>query len=283
MELALIYGFCLTSAALTVYLAFQATAERIRSSFSRTAEDLSSKLSDIFLDVPPQRLFLMCIGAPVATALALWMISGFWVVGVVLGTIMGLVMPKMLVRHIQRARYEKFHSQLVDSLLLISSSLKAGLSMLQAFGVLAEEMPAPISQEFGLIIKQTRMGINLDEAIMNLKRRIVSDEVTLITTAVLVARETGGDVTHVFERLVETLRERRKLRERIKTLTFMARMQGVVMGLVPFAFAYMVYQMNHEYFSYFLNSPRGRMLLLLVIVLQSVGAVLFARFSRSPL
>jgi len=191
--------------------------------------------------------------------------------------------PKLTVPFVKAKRNKLFHTQLVDGLLLLSSCLRAGLSMLQSFTVIAEEMPAPINQEFGLILKETRMGINLDEAMTHFKQRMPSDDTGLFVTAVLVARESGGDVTAIFTRLVETLRERKKIREKIKTLTFMARMQAVVMALLPIAFSYSVSKIDPNHFTFFLNDPVGKLLLAGIVVIQIFGAYLFLRFSRSPL
>ena len=117
------------------------------------------------------------------------------------GVAIGLLLPRLIVSQLDRIRRRKFIGQLVDGLLLLSSSLKAGLSMLQAFSVLAEEMPPPISQEFGLVLKETKMGVELAEAMDHLKKRMPFNDITLFVTAVLVSRETGGDITHIFGRL----------------------------------------------------------------------------------
>ena len=127
------------------------------------------------------------------------------------------------------------------------------------------------------------MGVSLDEAMVHFRQRIPSDDTTLFVTAVLVARETGGDVTSIFTQLVETLRERKKIKEKIKTLTFMARMQGIVMGILPVAFSYATYRMDPDHFGFFLHDPLGRMILVGVIGVQCFGALLFMRFSKSPL
>jgi len=214
--------------------------------------------------------------------LAGWLLTASWIVAVAAAAL-GLLAPRMIVNLMKVQRNKKFHAQLVDSLLLLSSCLRAGLSMLQAFTVVTEEMPAPISQEFGLILKETRMGVSLDEAMIHFRHRIRSDDTNLFVTAVLVARETGGDVTAIFTRLVETLRERKKIKEKIKTLTFMARLQGIVMGLLPIAFSYATYSMDRSHFQFFLTDPLGRLLLLGVVVVQLFGAFLFMRFSRSPI
>ena len=248
----------------------------------RRATDARIQLEDIFVNLSQYRLKFLYAAAPVILGLVFWLVSGQWLAAVV-GFSLGLVVPKLTVPFVKAKRNKLFHTQLVDGLLLLSSCLRAGLSMLQGFTVVAEEMPAPLNQEFGLILKETRMGINLEEAMTHFKQRMPSDDTGLFVTAVLVARESGGDITAIFTRLVETLRERKKIREKIKTLTFMARMQAVVMAILPFAFSYAVYNIDRNHFTFFLNDPVGKALLVGIVMLQLFGGYLFIRFSRSPL
>ena len=282
MGVALAFGCIFSAVVIAAAAGYRTTSESLSSYLHRRSLEASEQLGDMFMDVSPKAAFLLYAVSPAVLALIAWMYSGqFFALPV--GAAIGFVAPRFMLKRIRTSRQKKFQGQLVDALLVMSSSLKAGLSMMQTFGVVAEEMPPPISQEFGLIIKQTRMGIVLDEAIGNLKRRMPFDDVILFSTAVLVSRETGGDVTHLFTRLVETLRERKKLKEKIKTLTFMARLQGLVMALLPVGFAYAVYQMNHEYFKFFFTDPLGHVLLVVVIGLEVIGGLLFIRFSRAPM
>ena len=277
-----IYGLMFGSAAILGLAAYPPMVVRIKTYLERRAGEAKFYLEDMFLDLSQHRLQLLYGCAPVGLALFAWLSTGMWPAGIV-GAALGLVVPKLFIRYLHQARRKKFNNQLVDGLLLLSSCLRAGLSMLQSFTVVAEEMPPPISQEFGLLLKETRMGVNLEEAMMHLKQRMPSDDTNLLATAILVARETGGDITSVFSQLVETIRERKKIKERIKTLTFMARMQGIIMSLLPIAFSYVVYTIDKNHFKFFLTDPTGKMLLAGVVALQLFGASLFMRFSKSPL
>lgn len=282
MMLLLAYGLSFGSVALAVFTAYPQLAERFTAYVDRQAAKASADLSDVFLNPSQRMVWVLYAAAPLIVGVLALLATGNPLLGGV-GLAFGILVPRVVVKQTRARHLKKFHDQLVDGLLLLSSSLKAGLSMTQAFTVVAEEMPSPISQEFGLILKESRMGVNVDEAMLHLKQRVPGDDVSLFVTAVLVARETGGDITSVFARLVETLRDRKKLKERIATLTFMARMQGFVMAMLPFAFGFLVYQMNKDYFRFFLYEPMGRMLLAVIIALQVVGGLLYWRFSRSPL
>lgn len=282
MELLLAYTLCFGSVVAIGVATYTTVTARATDYLRQRSTEATEELSDMFLDLPRHRVWMGYAVAPLATALVMWLLTESWVMAV-FGIGFGFLVPKLMLGYMRAQRRKKFYNQLVDALLILSSSLKAGLSMLQAFAVVAEEMPPPISQEFGLMLKQTRMGISLDEAINNLKRRNPSDDVNLMATAVMVSRETGGDVTSLFTRLVETLRERKKLKERIKTLTFVSKIQGLVMGLLPIVFTYVIYNINRSFFEWFLSNPLGRMMLAGVILIQTVVFFLFLRFSRSPL
>ena len=282
MEILLAYGLGFGSIALAIVTTYPRLVQRFTDYMDRQSAQAAAELSDIFFNPSQRTLWVLSAAAPFIVGLLVFLITWKLLFGL-LSVGVGIFVPRFMVKQARARHQKKFHDQLVDGLLLLSSSLKAGLSMAQAFTVVVEEMPPPISQEFGLILKESRMGVSIDETMLHLKRRIPGDDVSLFVTAVLVARETGGDITHVFGRLVETLRDRKKLKERIATLTFMARMQGFVMAMLPFAFGFLVYQMNHDYFRFFLFEPMGRMLLVAIILLQLIGGFLYLRFSRSPL
>ena len=278
----LIYGLSFSAVALAARTGYDAFSREFSAYVQKRSAEAATQLGEMFMDLPRPTLRYAYALSPPACGALFWLLTGSWLLGLC-GLAAGLVAPKIVIGAMGRQRQQAFHSQLVDALLIMSSSLKAGLSMMQAFSVIAEEMPPPISQEFGLLLKQVRMGVGLDEALTTMKARLPSDDLTLFVTAVLVSRETGGDVTHLFQRLVETLRERKKLKERVKTLTFMARVQGIIMAMLPFLFGTLVYHINRSYFTFFFTDPTGRLTLAAIVLFQVVGAMLFVRFARSPL
>jgi tight adherence protein B len=273
---------CFGAVVITTFAAYPVLAGRVSTYLDEQTQKATGQLEEMFVVLSRETVWTLYATAPFAVGLGAWLLTERVIFGL-LGFALGILVPSIVIKQLDSRRRSKFQTQLVDGLLLLNSSLKAGLSMLQSFAAMAEEMPPPISQEFSLLLKETRMGINLDEAIKHLDLRMPSDDMRLFSTAVLVARESGGDVTSIFGRLVETLRERYKIKEKIKTLTFMARLQGIIMAMLPFAFAFAVYQMDKNYFTFFFTDPLGRMLLTIIIVLQVLGGVMFARFSRSPL
>ncbi|MBU1928652.1 MAG: type II secretion system F family protein [Candidatus Omnitrophica bacterium] len=202
------------------------------------------------------------------------------VIGAIAGGVLGLLLPSISVKLKDKARKAKFHSQLVDGLMVLSSSLKAGLSFFQALEVLVEEMPQPISDEFGLIIKENKMGIRFEESFEKLNKRMPSEDLNLITTAILIARDTGGNLTVIFENLANSIREKTKISEQVKTLTTQGRWQGAIMSFLPIGFAAFIFKANPEYLQLMLSSQLGRILLIYAVISELIGMFLISKLTQ---
>jgi len=247
--------------------------------YRRRVEKLTPKLDRIWLDVPENKLLIVNIFLPVALGLiGLFVFKG--ILGAVIGIFVGLAIPFIIIKNMERQRLRKFSSQLVDGIMLLSGSLKAGLSLMQALEVLVEEMPPPISQELGLVLRENKMGVSLEKSLEVLNKRMKIEELELLINALLVARETGGDLTKLLSRLAITIRDRHKIKEKIKTLTLQGKMQGVIMSALPFLFALWIHIfVNKHHFDIMLQTDQGRFLLILAVVLQIVGMYLIHKFS----
>jgi tight adherence protein B len=196
------------------------------------------------------------------------------------GALIGLAIPNFMLKMRIKRRIKKFNDQLLDAINMLASCLKGGLSLLQGFEVLVEEMPPPISQEFGLVVRENKMGIALEESLVRLNKRMNLEELGLIVNALLVARETGGELTKVFSRLSITIRDTHKLKENIKTLTLQGRMQGLIMSFLPIVFVGWVLSVNKHHFDIMLNNDIGRMLLVAAVIMQICGMILIRMFSE---
>jgi tight adherence protein B len=245
----------------------------------KRVEKITPKLDNMFLNVTLPKLILFDILSPVILAAAAFIVLHSAVAALIAG-VFGLGLPFFVITQMEKARRKKFSLQLVDGLMVLSGSLRAGLSLLQSFEVLTEEMPAPISQEFSLVLRENRIGVPLEVALANLKKRMPMEDVDLIVTSILVARETGGDLTETFNQLIFTIRERTKLLGRLKALTVQARLQGVIMGVLPIAFAFFVYSYNRHFFDIMLSNETGRFLLVLAFILEILGIFFIRKFSK---
>lgn len=258
------------------YPFFERTAQSWQ---KKRVEKVTPKLDKMFIDISPQKLLLIDIISPLSVALlAFFLTKRFWLA--IVAALAGLVIPTFIIKHLETLRRSRFSNQLVDGLMLLSGSLKAGLSLPQAFEALVEEMPPPISQEFSLVVRENRMGVPLEECLDKLKTRMCSEELDMIVTAILVAKDTGGDITTIFSNLVITIRERNKLLGRVRALCMQGRLQGRIMMALPIVFGYGVYKLDPSFFNVLLNDPQGRWLLAYAVVSEIIGIILIARMSK---
>lgn len=239
----------------------------------------AKQLDDMFMDIRPARLKAAYVAVPVATGLALYLFSSNVVLALIAGGA-GVLLPDFWLKQTIALRRRKFESQLVDALFILSSSLRAGLSITQAFEQLESEMPAPASQEFGLMMKAHRLGRTLEDALQDLNSRMPCEALTLITTAVLVARETGGDVTGIINQLITSIREKKKLHDKVNTLTLQGRLQAYIMSALPLLFGVFIRSVNPEYFNLLMEVREGQMALAVACTLWLVGIVLLMKMSK---
>lgn len=243
---------------------------------AETTKDL-----DRFLVAQQGRTMLMLyIASPLVLGGLGFVIGRGNLIAIGCGAALGFVVPKIAIKRMAIMRVNKFQDQLVDGLMVLSSALKSGMSFNQALETLVEEMPVPLCEEFSLVLKENHMGLPLDECLMHLKKRMPLDDLGLIISAIGVARETGGDLTEIFSQLVFTIREKNKLERKVRTLTVQGRLQGLIMSLLPIAFAIFTYYVTPENFEILLSTRMGQMLLVYAIVSEILGVILIRYFSR---
>ena len=239
---------------------------------------VAKEMDNMFYDKSPKRIVMLYYILP--------FVFGF--IGIIIlrspflmifGALIGVAIPNLILKMRFKRRVQKFNDQLLDAMNMLSSCLKGGLSLLQGFEVLVEEMPSPISQEFGLVVRENKMGISLEESLVRLNKKMNLEELGLVVNALLVSRETGGELTKVFSRLSVTIRDNHKLKENIKTLTLQGRMQGIIMSFLPIVFVAWVLSVNKHHFDIMMSNDLGRMLLLGAVLLQLCGMFLIRMFS----
>lgn len=208
---------------------------------------------------------------------------GFWI-GLTNGLLISLILagglgavgykvPILVVKKIFDMRVEKFDSQLVDALNMMSNATKSGLSFLQCIQVIEREMPSPICDEFAMVLKENRVGINLNDALMNLTKRIPSEDLFMIVNSVVTLSQQGGNLSEAFETIAKTIRERRRIFERIKTLSQAAVTQGVLLSVIPLAQLGIQYFIQPQYASLLFTTGLGRVMLFVMFLMIGLGAL----------
>ena len=176
-------------------------------------------------------------------------------VSAVIGLIMGIAVPLVYVRSQQGRRLTKFNNQLGDMLNLMVNGLRAGYSTMQAMEAVSKELPPPINEEFRRVVQEMQLGIPMDKALENLMRRIPSEDLDFVVTAINVQREVGGPLAEILDTIAYTIRERVRIKGEIKVMTAQVTMSGRILSGVPFAVFLIIWFINQEYMMEFFNNP----------------------------
>ena len=185
--------------------------------------------------------------------------------------------PFVVLQICRKRRVKAFAQQLGDALTLAANSLRTGYSFIQAFDMVAREMLPPISVEFARTVKETNLGIPMEDALVSMAKRVNSKDFDLVITSVLIQRQVGGNLAEILDNIARTIRERVRIRNEIKTLTAQGRISGLIIGLLPFGLALAIYVINPEYISLLFVHPVGRMILTGALAGQLIGILLIRR------
>ncbi len=199
--------------------------------------------------------------------------------GICIGIIMGFMVPGFYAKVLLSQNKRKFDDQLIDALMIMSSSFRGGLSLIQAMEAVVDEMPDPINQEFSTVLGENKMGVSLDEALNHLYNRMPSSALQQLITAILLARETGGNLPVILERIILVVREQKRIMGQIETLTLQGKIQGAVMSMLPVGFFFFIYTSNPGFFDHMFVSPNGRALLIYAFFSEVIGGLMIWRIS----
>jgi tight adherence protein B len=183
----------------------------------------------------------------------------------------GLSVPTFIVWRARRKRFNLFASQLPDALTMMKNSLQAGHTLDRAMLAVAEEMPDPIALEFRETIEELHLGVPIKRAIQNLTMRVVDDNLNIFAAALLVQREVGGNLGQLLGNLSETIRERFRINQEVRTLTAEGRMSGYVVGVLPIALAMVIKMIQPDYLDPLIDTEGGHTLLKIAAFLEVTG------------
>lgn len=183
----------------------------------------------------------------------------------------GFMVPRGVVKRMRRRRLERFNEQLVEAMQTMSNALRAGFSILQAFDMVVKENRRPISEEFGLFLHQHRLGMRFEEGLEKLGQRVGSQDLDLMINAIEIARQTGGNLTEVFDQLAGVIRERMRVEGKIKTLTAQGRLQAIIVGLMPLLLAGAIYMISPQMMTNFVFSTVGIVIISIALIFEVVG------------
>ena len=264
---------------------FTFTSARYREKF---LEETAAEMDEVLLTLPLGKILDLSLALSALSAFIAVLAVGFYtdnfstvrmVIVAVIAAVAAFPIPRVILKYLRKERMKKFNLQLEDALLSISGSLKAGFSINQALDTVANQNKSPISFEFRLLMHEIRLGVSLDTALEKMNKRLDSPDFELIAMAIITARQTGGELTAILERLAGVIRERVRITGRIQALTAQGRLQAVIIGLMPFALFFAMMYVAPDMMNNFFSSVVGILFLMGVIILDVMGFIVIRKIT----
>ncbi len=204
-----------------------------------------------------------------------WLLGSRHWLSFLIGAVSGFFAPRLYVQRQQRQRLNKFNDQLSDMLNLMVNGLRAGYSTMQAMEAVSKELPSPISDEFKRVVQEMQIGIPMEIALANLLRRIPSDDLDFVITAVNVQREVGGNLSEILDTIAFTIRERVRIKGEVRVLTAQVRTSGSILSLIPIFLTLTLWFLNPQYIMSFNKAGPLCTIIVGIIVVILIGSGYF--------
>lgn len=194
--------------------------------------------------------------------------------------IIGFAIPPILVQRARVKRNVLFNKQLSESLTIMSNCMRSGYSFQQAMQSIATEMPPPISTEFGRVVREMSYGVSMEQALTNMVSRVNNSDLALLVSAVLTSAQIGANLSEILDTIADTVRDRIKLRGEVRILSAQGRISGVIIGLLPVVIILVLMLINPTYFSGFVSTVIGKVLIVVSIMMEALGFFVISRITN---
>lgn len=243
------------------------------------SEMTASKFSELFLFVDVSRYFYFYLGVVLVLPLVVAELSGDLLLAG-LAFIGLLLSPYLVLKIMIKKRLKKFERQLPDALVMLSGSLRAGASIAIALDGLIKESPVPLSQEFSLLVREHRLGVDLDTALENMEHRLPLEDLSMSLSAIRISREVGGDLAATLEALADTLRRKLTMEGKIESLTAQGKLQGIVMSGLPIFLMLVLLKIEPVTMGLMFTTKLGWVVLLMIACMQVLGFLAIRKITK---
>ncbi|OGS51868.1 MAG: hypothetical protein A3J79_01840 [Elusimicrobia bacterium RIFOXYB2_FULL_62_6] len=238
--------------------------------YSKKVTKWTDDFSRQFIDVKVHYLVFIPAGLFALIGLLTFNLFAF-VFLTAIGMYAGLKTPAFVLNYMRVRRGLKIDTQLMDGLILLSNALKSGLDVVQGFEMVSHDLLPPISDEFGLVIKNYQLGMTFEKALGVMEERVTSKMLSYMIRAVILQRQMGGNLTRVFERIVVDIREESKLEEKTKAMTAQQRIQSIVVGVMPWIMLSGMFMFQPQVMMKFYGQPFGMGVLIGCAIWIAIG------------
>jgi tight adherence protein B len=246
--------------------------------------NLSRELARADLRLKPSEYLFIWLGSIIGVPVVMF-ILGFFLpalqspISLLVGALVGFLLPRFWLNRRKNGRLNAFNKQLPDTITLIANALRAGSSFLQAIELVVRESRPPISTEFSRVIREVNLGLPFEQALENMVRRVRSDDLELMATAISIQHQVGGNLAEILDSIAYTIRERIRIKGEIRTLTAQQRLSGYVVGFLPIGLAGFLFVAAPGFMNpMFANPPAIAGLPAGVVILMFGGFMMFIGF-----
>ena len=246
----------------------ESRVEEIKEAKSQSSGDT---LAELYVQMSPQTFMLLRV---LASALAF--LLGFALLGIGLGAMLFLaafITPHFQLKRLKEKRVKLVEQQLIEGLELLGSSLKSGLTLPQAIELLVNEFPPPISQEFSLILSETRLGVDFADSLERMAERLGSNIIHILSSGIRITKQCGGDLAEIFSNIADTIREQANIEGKLNAVTAQGRFQGVILGLLPFGLIIILYFVDRTHVETLFKYQLGLAAVAAVVIMVGLAQV----------
>jgi len=244
-----------------------------------SARRLQEYIDQAGMPIRAGALILAALSIASVGGLAVTLLLGSKLLGLAVTLIM-IPVPFFWVMWRRAKRIDRFEELLPEAIDLTVNALKSGFSLEASLSLVAQEMPEPVGNEFAITYEEQNLGVDFVQALDNLTRRMPSDDLRILTTAISIQRRTGGNLAEILGMLARMIRERFSLRREIKIHTAQGRLSGMILIMLPIALAIMIQILNKEYLKILYEDPVGLYMILIVVILQIIGIYVIKQIVR---
>ncbi len=269
----------------TIFIFSYFTSDRIIDFLHRktlgSREEVLALMDKMFVETDHKKVTYAMIAASFGPGALIFIL--FWphvLLGSLIGgivTYLGWLAPKALINSLWEKRCSRLVDQMVDGMTIMANGIKAGQSLTQSMERVVENMSGPLPQEFGLILNKVRLGMSVEDALNEFGDRIPRQDVQMFVTAVVILKETGGNMAETFTTIVSTVRERQKVEKKIEAMTAQGNMQAIVVTMVPLILLGVFLVLDPSYVMPLFTKPLGWVCLMIVATLQIIGLVVMKK------
>lgn len=224
----------------------------------------------LLLNIPPRGALIAIGVAMIIVGLSCAAIGEHWI-WFILGAAVTLLLPNLVINHLEVKRRKRLEEQIIDGVTSMSSGVRAGLNLVQSMQLLVKNGTGPIKQEFEQLLREYELGVDLNQAMLNTAERIGSSPYRLLFSAISAHRTRGGDVAQSLDRIADAIREIQRLEGKLQSLTAQGRNQATMMAVVTIAIAGIGYMIAPDETTRVFTEPSGRLILLIAIAMIAIG------------